>query len=145
VYSNDVIAFAHSGTDSRIDSIPLFEVVDVVSMMIDGGDDHNITGSFKLHRDRSMEDDPLRKQSIEKKSGDSSKVMFRNALQIHTKPDGYNSGRQYVIQARDEAERHTMVQELTRLSKIATDKFLAKSQFVKAQASLTHPARQTSS
>jgi hypothetical protein len=137
VYSNDVIAFAHTGTDNRIDAIPLFEVVEVVSMK-DGGagnDDHSSSGKIQRDASKTIDDDPLKKASGEKKSGDSNKVMFRNALQIHTKPDGYNSGRQYVIQARSEEERQTMVEELSRLSKIATDKFLAKSQFTKAQAS----------
>jgi hypothetical protein len=131
-------SFALPDTETRIDGIPLFEVLEVVSMQDGGTKSDEQSTSGKVQRDASMssmEDEPLKKPSSEKKSGDSNKVMFRNALQIHTKPDGYNSGRQYVVQARDEAERQKIVQDLTRLSKIATDKFLAKSQFDKAQAS----------
>ena len=136
-YSNDAISFALPATETRIDAIPLFEVVEVVSMQ-DGGskcDDLSISGKVQRDASKAIEDDPVSAPSSGKKSGDSNKVMFRNALQIHTKPDGYNSGRQYVIQARNEDERQKIVQDLTRLSKIATDKFLAKSQFDKAQAS----------
>jgi hypothetical protein len=76
----------------------------------------------------------------QKKPGDSNHVKFRNALQIHTKYDGYNSGRQYIIQTRSEEECDRIVDQLTKLSKTAAEQLLAKSQFVKAQAS-THPYR----
>ena len=135
-----MIFFALPDSENRIDAIPLFEVVEVASMQ-DGGaksDDHSSSGKVQRDNSKMMEDDPSKKPSTEKKSGDSNKVMFRNALQIHTKPDGYNSGRQYVIQARSEEERQKIVQDLTKLSKVATDKFLAKTHFDKAQAS---PAR----
>jgi hypothetical protein len=139
VYSNDVISFALPDTDTPIDAIPLFEVVEAASMQEGGdkSDDHSASGKIKKNSSKTFDDDPLKKPTSEKKSGDSNKVLFRNALQILTKADGYNSGRQYVVQARDEAECQAIVQELNRLSKIATDKFLAKSQFDKAQASHT--------
>ncbi len=140
-YSNNVISFALPDTEIRIDAIPLFEVVEVVSMQ-DGGaknEDLNISGRIQRDNSKLMEDDPLKIPTLEKKSGDSNKVMFHNALQIYTSPDGYNSGRQYVIKARDEAEHEKIVQELRRLSKIARDKFLAKTKFDMAQASPPTP------
>jgi hypothetical protein len=72
-----------------------------------------------------------------KKPGDSNKVKFKNALQLHTKSDGYNSGRQYIVQAGNDDELRRMVQDLTKLSKAASDKYLAKSQLDKMQAT-TH-------
>jgi hypothetical protein len=73
-------------------------------------------------------------EQANKKPGDSNKVKFKNALQLHTKSDGYNSGRQYIIQAGNDEELRQMVQEITKLSKAASDKFLAKSQLDKMQA-----------
>ncbi len=102
---------------------------------LENSGDQNSSGKIQRDGSKTFEDDPLKILPHEKKSGDSNKVLFRNAIQIHTKPEGYNSGRQYVIKARDEAECQKIVQELNRLSKIATDKFLAKSNFDKAQVS----------
>ena len=73
-----------------------------------------------------------------KKQGDTNKVKFRHAFQLRTQSEGYNSGRQYIIQARTEEERHKIVADLSRLAKIANDKHLAKSQFRKTQAR-AHP------
>jgi hypothetical protein len=129
-YTIDLITFSLPSSDSVIDAIPLFEVEEVVKMTEDEGrlDDSIYSGgSFKKEK--------LSPEGPEKKSGDSNKVKFRNALQIQTKADGFNSGRQYIIQARSEEERKTVVENLTKLFKTATDKFLAKSQFAKAQAS----------
>ena len=103
-------------------------------------DDNSISGKQGKkggNKKLAVEEGSERKvvDSQEKKSGDSNKVKFRNALQIHTKDDGYNSGRQYIIQARSEEERKRLVEQLSRLSKVARDKFLAKSLFTKAQAS----------
>ncbi len=75
-------------------------------------------------------------EQANKKPGDSNKVKFKNAIQLHTKSDGYNSGRQYIVQAGNEDELRLMVQELTKLSKAASDKFLAKSQLDKMQANM---------
>ena len=130
-YSNEVISFALPKTETRIDAIPMFEVVEVTSMQDHGAK----SGDQSKHASKTNDDDSFKNQASEKKSGDSNKVLFRHALQIHTKPDGYNSGRQYVIKARDETECQTLIRELNRLAKIATDKFLAKSHFDKAQAS----------
>ena len=138
VYTIDVIAFTLPTSDSVIDAIPLFEVEEVVKMTGDEGriDDNSISGKQgkKGGGKRPAEEEKL-PDGNEKKSGDSNKVKFRNALQIQTKSDGYNSGRQYIIQARSEEERKGMVENLTKLSKTATEQFLAKSQFAKAQAS----------
>ena len=70
----------------------------------------------------------------DKKQGDTNKVKFRHSFQLRTKSDGYNSGRQYIIQARSDEERQKIATDLIKLSKIAIDKHLAKSQFRKTQA-----------
>lgn len=75
----------------------------------------------------------------EKKQGDTNKVKFRHAFQLHTQPEGYNSGRQYIIQARTEEERQKLVTDLTKFAKIANEKFLAKSQFRKIQVRSNMP------
>ena len=99
------------------------------------------TGSRKSSKKgggkKSAEDEksPEIQEKPKPKPGDSNKVKFRNAVQIHTKPDGYNSGRQYIIQARSDEESRKIAEQLTKLSKIATEIFLAKSKFAKAQAS----------
>ena len=70
----------------------------------------------------------------EKKNGKTNKMMFTFSFQLRTSTEGYNSGRQYIIQAHSDLERQKLVAQIKQLSKVSTDKFLAKSQFMKAQA-----------
>ena len=108
-------------------------------------DEPTPTGKYKKENNRSTveSEQSEKKHSGDKKSGDSNKVKFQRALQLQTKPDGYNSGRQYIIQAHTDEECQQIYNELTKLSKIALDKYLAKSRFEKAQEcsspSVPHP------
>jgi hypothetical protein len=108
-YSDEVIAFALPGSEKLIDAIPLFELTDVVNMSDRDArsDDHSTTDKLKRESSRVGADPepPDKKQHAgDKKSGDSNKVKFQHALQLHTKTDGYNSGRQYIIKARNDAD-----------------------------------------
>ena len=109
-------------------------------MKDDDSDSQNKTELAKPVGDPSEHPDGKGGETKDKKQGDTNKVKFRHAFQLRTKPDGYNSGRQYIIQARTEEERQKIVADLTKLSKIAIDKFLAKSQFRKTQARPAPPA-----
>jgi hypothetical protein len=112
-YSNDVVAFAIPGPELKIvDAIPLFELVEVV----------NMSDTDVAHKSQDIDEEELDIKSVkvnrtQKKSGDSNKVKFRHALQLCTKTDGdgYNSGRQYIIQARNEPELKKIIKDLTRL------------------------------
>jgi hypothetical protein len=119
-----------------LDAIPLFELDETANMKDDESDGHTSERMSKGESSKSSMDLSEHPEK-DKKQGDSNKVKFRHSFQLRTKPEGYNSGRQYIIQARSEEERQKIVKELTKLSKIAIDKFLAKSQFRKTQV----PAR----
>ena len=138
VYTTDIIAFTLPSSNSVSDAIPLFEVEEVVTMNEDEGRADESSMSGKLSKKGSVkmlsEEEKL-SEAHEKKPGDSNKVKFRNALQIHTKSDGYNSGRQYIIQARSSEESRSIADQLGKLSRAATEIFLAKSRFTKAQVS----------
>ena len=69
-----------------------------------------------------------------KKSAKSNKLKFINSFQIRTTTEGYNSGRQYIIQANSDPESRSLVKQIRRLAKVSRENFLAKSQFLKAQA-----------
>jgi hypothetical protein len=99
-----------------------------------GGAEKSRVDPTKSFIDQSEHTDSKGGDLKDKKQGDSNKVKFRHAFQLRTQQEGYNSGRQYIIQARTEEERQKIVADLTKLSKIANDKFLAKSQFRKTQA-----------
>jgi hypothetical protein len=125
-YTDTFIAVAQAGSDEIIDAIPLFEVEEVINMnFLDSPADAKLA---KGARPPAEED-----TSKTKKCGDSNKVKFRNSIQIRTCLDGYNSGRKYYFQTDSDEKCSTLVDDLNRLSKIALEKFLAKSRFIKAQ------------
>jgi hypothetical protein len=112
-YSNDAIAFALPGSLKIVDAIPLFELVEVVNM----SDTDVAQKSHSIDEDES-DSKSVKASKTQKKSGDSNKVKFRHAVQLCTKTDGdgYNSGRQYIIQARNEQEHKTIIKDLTRFA-----------------------------
>jgi hypothetical protein len=146
VYSKEVVAFSNPGSDKIVDAIPLFELEETAKMKDDDSDASGVNEKSKAEIAKSQADHsehPEKGGEVkDKKQGDSNKVKFRHAFQLRTQAEGYNSGRQYIIQARTEEERLKIVSDLTKLSKIANDKFLAKSQFRKTQASTQHPPKQ---
>ncbi len=136
VFSKEVIAFSNPDTDrdKLLDAIPLFELEETANMKDDESEGHTSERMSKGDTSKSaMDFSEHHGPEKDKKQGDSNKVKFRHSFQLRTKPEGYNSGRQYIIQARSEEERQKIVKDLTKLSKIAIDKFLAKSQFRKTQ------------
>ncbi len=139
VYSKEVVGFSNPGSDKIVDAIPLFELEETAKMKDDDSDTHGGVEKVKMESvknpvDHSEHPEAKGGEIKDKKQGDTNKVKFRHAFQLRTKHDGYNSGRQYIIQARTEEERQKIVSDLTKLAKIANDKFLAKSQFRKTQA-----------
>ena len=112
--------------------MPLFEVEEILDMnsWVDPEEEaKNKKSKPKPQRGSAIFQD----EEAEKKPGDSNKVKFKNALQIRTVQDGYNSGRKYYIQTSGEEESQEIMRDLEKLAKIALEKFLAKSQFMKAQ------------
>jgi hypothetical protein len=133
LYTDEAIIFTQPGTSKIMDAIPLFEVEDVIIM----NGDKSRSDSMKAENSKNKgavdkNDEPV----VEKKCGDTNKVKFLNSLQIHTTENGYNSGRQYIVQAKSSTQIHTLAEELKKLSKLATERHLAKSRFVKAQVQL---------
>ena len=132
---------ANPDTDKIVDAIPLFELEETANMKDADGDGPTHSAGPEKAKGESVKTVADSEHSEgkwpdtkEKKQGDTNKVKFRHAFQLRTKLEGYNSGRQYIVQARTEEERQKIVADLTKLSKIAIDKFLAKSQFRKTQA-----------
>jgi hypothetical protein len=94
VITRDIMAFAYVGDTNMLDHIPLREITGI--------------------------------ENLEQNQQRSSKLLFEktvnvsNALQIQTIPDGYNSGRKYLIQAENEDERNRLVIDFKRHVKRAS-------------------------
>ena len=74
-----------------------------------------------------------------KKTGNTNKLKFSFSFQLRTTLEGYNSGRQYIIQAGSDEESQALVTKIRRLAKVSTENYLAKSKFLKAQVLLFAP------
>ena len=82
VWTKSFISFANVGENAAFDTIPLAEVSSVEQI------------------NQEPREGYMGLQSVEgPKSADSAKTLFRNALQLKTDADGYNSGRTYYLQA----------------------------------------------
>ena len=68
-----------------------------------------------------------------KKTGNTNKLKFSFSFQLRTTLEGYNSGRQYIIQAGSDEESQALVTNIRRLAKVSRENYLAKSKFLKAQ------------
>ena len=119
-----------------VDAIPLFEVEEIFFM-------HDDSSDFSKAEDISKKDIVETKMDVSdgkipdakpRKSGKSNKLKFNNSFQLRTITEGYNSGRQYIIQANSDAESQALVLQIRKMARVSREKFLAKSKFLKAQA-----------
>ncbi len=99
VVTKEVVAFAYTGDSNMLDYIPLSEIIGIENFQ----------------------------QDIQKSSSAlfEKAVSVDNALQIQTTPEGYNSGRKYLLQTETEAERDRYVHDLKRLVKHASKELIS--------------------
>ncbi len=99
VITKEVIAFAYENDSTMLDYIPLSEIIGI--------------------------------ENLQQGNQKSSSVLFEkavsvvNALQIQTMPEGYNSGRKYLLQTETENDRDQLVQNLKRLVKRASKEVIS--------------------
>ncbi len=104
--------------DAVIDIIPLHEVLMIRDMsfyneIADDGSEFNVTAT----------------SDEEKSTAESNKNQF----QIETSPQGYNSGRVYLIEVNSAQRFRVLLEDLTKLSTTAREEAEAKSRFKKTQ------------
>ena len=129
--TKDAILLAHPNSTKLVDAIPLFELEEATFMQDiskEGG-----SKSEDISKREIVDPSAHHGDGKEKKTGKTNLIKFHHSFQLRTSPDGYNSGRQYIIQAHSEEQCQSLVEQVRRLSKIATEIYLAKSRFLKAQ------------
>jgi hypothetical protein len=120
IVSREVIIFSKledKEEQNVIDAIPLFEVDFICNAQ--SAEDH-------------CQDDYHRKSENEKKA-DPQMEKFRNAFQIRTLLNGYNSGRAYYLKASSEHECAELIKTLTTWTLAAKKAKEAKTRFEKSQ------------
>ncbi len=99
VITKEVLAFAYSGDSNMLDYIPLSDII----------------GIANLQQDIQQSSSALFEKA----------VSVDNVLQIQTTPEGYNSGRKYLLQTETEAERDKLVHDLKRRVKRASKEVIS--------------------
>ena len=141
ILTKDVILISHPNSTKLVDGIPLFELEEVSFMQdlpkegASKGEDATKKDAKRDSLDPSAHHVDGKPDSKEKKVGKTNKIKFHHSFQLRTSQEGYNSGRQYIIQANSDQECQELVEQIRQLAKVATEIFLAKSRFLKAQAS----------
>ena len=143
--TKDVIFLSHPNTSKIVDAIPLFELEDIILMNNEAkegkmrSDNREVSKSSPQKKDTApslpdVDGDIKFSDTKAKKNGKSNKLKFLHSFQIRTITEGYNSGRQYIMQADSDEQRVAMMALIRKLAKVSREKFLAKSRFLKAQA-----------
>jgi hypothetical protein len=126
IYSKETIFFSAIGDDVVVDVVPIVEIVEINKVL--ENENRNLNGD-------SQTDLLIEKTSINKESQDSKLgALSQCRLQIITDPDGYNSGRKYVLQASSDEVCTATIEELTALAKIEKKKAERRSKFQRTQA-----------
>jgi hypothetical protein len=116
VFTRKVLAFSRVNDDEVVDNIKLQEVKNISS--------NSARGQTKVLAPESDNSE----SNLNTKS-ESAKSFF----QIETSEDGYNAGRTYKIQMKNEKDFGPVVDILTQLCETARDKAVAKSKFKQSQ------------
>ena len=138
--TKDVLFLLHPGSTKIVDAIPLFELEDVAFMQDiskEGGSKSDSSSKKDIAESR-VEANGKPPDIKEKKNGKSNMLKFSHSFQLRTPPDGYNTGRQYIIQAHSDPECLELAEQIRQLAKVSTETYLAKSRFLKAQANFLH-------
>jgi hypothetical protein len=99
VITREVLAFAYTGDTNMLDYIPLSEIIGIENLQ-----QENQKSSLALFE---------------------KAVSVENAIQIQTAPEGYNSGRKYLVQTDTENERDKLVHNLKRRVKHASKELIS--------------------
>ena len=99
-WTKNFIAFANVGENSAFDAIPFTEILSI-DQINEEPPNEGIAGS------------PSSENYASSKSADAARTLFRNALQIKTNAEGYNSGRTYYLQAASPEQCSAMCASLT--------------------------------
>ena len=129
--TRDVVFLLHPNSTKIVDAIPLFELEEVALMQ-----EVSKEGGSKVDVSAADSTDGKPSEMREKKNAKSNTLMFSHSFQLRTSAEGYNSGRQYVIQTHSDPECQALVEQIAQLAKVSTEKYLAKSRFLKAQVGL---------
>jgi hypothetical protein len=125
IYSKETLFFSPIGDDVVVDVVPIVEIVEINKVIenenrnLNGGSQTDLIVEKKIHKD-----------SQNSKVATLSQCRF----QIITDPDGYNSGRKYVLQASSDEVCTATIKELTTLAKIEKKKAERRSKFQRTQA-----------
>jgi hypothetical protein len=109
--------FSLMENDNIVDCIPLFEVLLIKQLGVDGGLESTLQRS---------------KGSIT--NSQLSCDLLDRALRIDTSPDGYNSGRTYYLQLESDEECTRLATKMTAYVKDAIRRFEAKTGLERSQA-----------
>ena len=109
VYTKKLIAFSNPNDDEVLDFIPLSEIIAVRDMSLIG----EIADDASQFNAESVEN--------EEASAEGGAAAIGNVLMIETKPEGYNSGRPYEIQAKTGQDFRALLQDVTKLSNTARE------------------------
>jgi hypothetical protein len=113
----DVMYFALLDNDEIVDCIPLFEILHIKHLGVDGGLDSSLQRSRGSISNTQLSCD-----------------LLDRALRIDTKPEGYNSGRTYYLQLASDEECARLAISLTTYVQDAIKRFEAKTGLERSQA-----------
>jgi hypothetical protein len=119
VFTKQVLVFARSTDDEVVDVIQLHEI-------------KNIKDNSARDQTGQMNLAPESENSASANTKGETANLKKTFL-IETSEDGYNAGRVYIIQVKTEKDFGTVMEDLTRLCKIAREKAEARSKFKKTQ------------
>jgi hypothetical protein len=120
VFTKQVLVFARSTDDEVVEVIQLNEIKDIKDNSA-----RDQTGHMNLAQES---ENPASAHTTKGESANAKKTFL-----IETSEDGYNAGRMYILQVKTEKDFKAIIEDLTRLCKIAREKAEARSKFKKTQ------------
>ena len=121
IYTKEAVYFSAIDEEVVIDVIPIVEIVEV-NKVSDGEENTNSSSELQIEK-KTMSKPQMANVTVN---------QYR--LQIVTDPDGYNSGRKYVLRASSDEACEQLIKDLTALSKIEKKKAERRSKFQRTQA-----------
>jgi hypothetical protein len=130
IFTRDIVAFAHMDEDTLVDAIPSSEITGIFDMSQNVVPSRN--GSARLNR-KEQTVETISHIDVAEHLGFGQMNTSTNILQIQTMVDGYNSGRTYHLRTSSQEECTSLVDALSKKSKLARKMAEARTRFEKYQ------------
>jgi predicted transcriptional regulator len=136
MWTNEAVHFYRSSDNYPMDMIPLYQIQSVNAISAVHGDDNSDQETYGSLLQKLRTSSTEKSAPMEKVESRADLSHYNRLIQIQTVPDGFSFGRTYYVYSPSEQSRKSIVEDLSKLAKLASSRRIVVSKFMASQAAV---------